>query len=287
MRKVRILLIVILGLGLVIGLTFFLIGYLKPKSAGIFIETTPVSTVFINGAEIGKTPYDGTLPPGEVTLKLVPESTSSILASFETKVALTSGIKTVVRRTLGETDDISEGEIISFEKVQRGESSLVVVSFPDAAKVTVDGATRGFTPVKVSSLTPGEHQIVVSAPGFSERTLNVKTLSGYKLTSIVKLAVLATAPEKPASEEKQTLVEILVTPTGFLRVRSEANASSSEVAQVKPGEKYLFVEENEDGSWIKIEYEKGKTGWISGQYGKKVEEVLPTPTPTATPSTKN
>jgi hypothetical protein len=283
MRKVRILLIVILGLGILIGLTLFLIGYLKPKSAGIFIETTPASVVFVNGSEIGKTPYDGTFPPGEVTLKLVPEATSSLLSSFETKVALTSGIKTVVRRTFGETDDTSEGEIVSFEKVQGGESSLVVVSFPDAAKVIVDGATRGFTPVKVSSLTPGEHQIVVSAPGFSERTLNVKTLLGYKLTAIVKLAVLATTPVEPAPEEKQTLIEILTTPTGFLRVRSEANTSSSEVAQVKPGEKYLFMEENDDASWIKIEYEKGKYGWISGQYGKKVEEVLPTPTPAPTP----
>lgn len=283
MRKIRILLLVILGLGLVIGFALFLIGYLKPKSAGLYVETTPTSTVFINGVEMGKTPYDGTLSPTEITLKLVPESTSTLLSSFETKVALTSGIKTVVRRDFGETDDTSAGEVVSFEKVQGSESSLVIVSFPDAAKVTIDGATRGFAPVKVTSLAPGEHQITVSAPNFSERTMTVKTLLGYKLTAIVKLAILATPSEEKPAEEKQTLVEILSTPTGFLRVRSEANAASSEVAQVKPGEKYLFVEENTDSSWIKIEYEKGKNGWISGQYGKKIEEVLPTPTPTQTP----
>jgi len=283
MRKIRILLLVILGLGLVIGFALFLVGYLKPKSAGLFVETTPASAVFVNGVEMGKTPYDGTLPPSEITLKLVPEATSTLLSSFETKVALTSGIKTVVRRDFGETDDTSAGEVISFERVQGSESSLVIVSFPDAAKVTIDGATRGFAPVKVSSLSPGEHQIIVSAPDFSERTMTVKTLLGYKLTAIVKLAVLATPSEEKPAEEKQTLVEILSTPTGFLRVRSEANAASSEVAQVKPGEKYLFVEENTDSTWIKIEYEKGKNGWISGQYGKKIEEVLPTPTPTQTP----
>ena len=283
MRKVRIILLIILGLGLLAGLAFFLIGYFKPQSAGIYVETEPKARVFVDGVEVGVTPYEGTSSKEEITLKLVPESTSSLLASFETKVGLAAGIKTIVRRNFGETDDTSSGEIISFEKVQKGESSLVIVSFPDAAKVVIDGATRGFTPVKVVSLAPGEHQIVVSAPGFSERTFSVKTLLGYKLTGIVKLSVSANLPEEKPVEEKKTLIEILTTPTGFLRVREEPNTGSLEIAQVKPGEKYLFIEESTDTNWVKIEYEKDKSGWISGQYTKKIEEVLPTPTPSPTP----
>lgn len=282
MRKVRILLLVILGIGLIAGFTFFLIGYFKPAKAGLYIETTPKARVFVDGVEVGSTPYEGTFSVQEITLKLAPESTG-IMASFETKINLTPGIKTVVRRDFGETDDTSGGEIISFEKIQKGESSLVIVSFPDAAKVVIDGATRGFTPVKVASLAPGEHQVAISAPGFSERTFLVKTVLGYKLTAVAKLPVSTPVVEEEKEETPQVQVEILSTSTGFLRVRSEAGTTGVEIAQVKPGEKYLLVEEDTSSGWVKIEYEKDKFGWISGEFIKKLEEVVASPTPSPTP----
>ena len=97
--------------------------------------------------------------------------------------------------------------------------------------------------------------------------------------------------QEPKEEEKTTMVEILSTPTGFLRVRAEPSTAATEVSQVKPGERFAFIEENETKDWFKIEYEKGEEGWVSSQYAKKVEvsgSATPTPTgkTTPTPTTK-
>jgi hypothetical protein len=59
------------------------------------------------------------------------------------------------------------------------------------------------------------------------------------------------------------------TPTGFLRVRSDAATTSSELARVKPGEKYSILDEKSD--WFNIQLEATKSGWISSQYAEKVE----------------
>ena len=274
-----------LGIVFIFGLALFLIGYFKPKEASLNIETTPASLVYINGQQVGRTPYRSKVSPGEVIVKLVPEATDTALSPFETKVNLISGIETVIRREFGETEDVSSGEIISFEKVGGKEASLAVVSVPDSAQVKIDGAIRGFAPLK-PPITPGEHQVIVSAPAHSERVISIRTLVGYKLTVVVKLALSAEAKEEePKEEQQQTLVEILPTDTGFLRVREKPGPAGAEVAQVKPGQRFLFLEEDESTGWYKIEYEKGKEGWVSNSYSKKIEGVLssPTPSPKASP----
>ncbi len=253
-----------------IGAILFLIGYFKPKPAGFLIETTPAATVFIDGVQVGRTPYEGTKKPGEVTIKLVPESKDVPLLAFETKVILASGIKTIIRREFAETEEASSGEIISFEKASSNETSLAVISIPDSAQVTLDGTVRGFAPYKTSAITAGEHQLIISASGYRETNLSLKTQSGYKLTAVIKLAKVAEPQPTSAPKEKKTLIEILPTPTGFLRVRSEPKVSASEVAQVKPGEKFPLLEEDQSSGWFKIEYLSGQTGWVSNQYAKKI-----------------
>lgn len=277
--------LVLLGIGFVIGLAFFVMGYFKPKGASLNIETSPASLVFINGEQVGRTPYHSTVPPGEILIKLVPEANETALTPFETKVTLVSGIETVIRREFGETEEASAGEIISFERVGGKEASLAIVSVPDSAQVKIDGAIRGFAPVKISTIAAGEHQIIVSAPNYTERVFSVRTLVGFKLTAVVKLAASGETEvkEEAPKEEVQTLIEILPTDTGFLRVRDKPGLGGAEVAQVKPGQRFLFLEEDEATGWYKIEYAKGKEGWVSNQYAKKVEGTLSSPTPTPTP----
>lgn len=277
---------VILTLGLV-GL--FFAGYFKPKGAGLIVNSTPAALVFVDGVQVGRTSYKATLEPKEITLRLVPEPAASPLAVFETKLNLTSGIETVVNREIGETEEASAGEVVSFEKVTKNETSLSIISVPDAAQISVDGAVRGFAPYKTSSIISGEHQVIISAPGYNPRTLQVKTREGYKLIIITKLSV--NLEEKKKKEEevlaaqtpRKVYVEILDTPTGFLRVRQEASTSSVEIGQVKPGEKYEFLEEVTN--WFKIKFSVDKDGWISSLYAKKLEEApaSPSPSPTASP----
>jgi hypothetical protein len=188
MKKLRIgIILIVLGI-IIVGAALFLLGFLKPESAGLLVESVPAATVFIDGEQVGRTPHEATRKSGEIVIKLIPQSLDEALVPFETKVTLTSGIKTVIKREFGDSEETSSGEILSFEKIGGDSSGLAIVSLPNAAQISIDGATRGFAPYKTSSITPGEHKIVVSAPGYSERALSIKTVEGFKLTVVVKLA---------------------------------------------------------------------------------------------------
>ena len=246
--------------------------FLRPKGAGLLIESDPVSLVFINGEQVGRTPYEATQTPGEITVKLVPEANEP-LAPYETKVSLEPGIKTVVRRSFGATVDTSAGEVISFEKMGNDQIAISVVSSPDAAQVSLDGQVKGFTPIKISDVTAGEHQLAIFSPGYGQRTFSVKSAEGFRLTAVVSLAKSSDQPEelsvfediKRDNGETTKKVKIAQTDTGFLRVREEPTTNSREVGQVKPGETYDLVEEDETAGWLKIKFDN-KEGWVSGEY---------------------
>jgi len=276
MSKLGKLLLIFFVILLAIFFILFLVGYFKPKGAGIFIDTVPVSDVYIDESLVGSTPYETIRNPGEVTLKLVPKDET--LVSFETKVNLVSNVRTVIKREFARTEEESSGEIASFEKVGGKDASVSIVSMPDASKISIDGQIRGFAPYKINSIVPGEHELIISASGFLERSLTIKAYQGYKLTVVVKLAVGGEVLPTPAptldDQERPNIakIEILETPNNFLRVRSKPSTDSEEVARVVSGNSYSLIEEDSETGWYKIEYEKGKQGWVSNEYSKKIEE---------------
>ena len=109
MKKVRTVILILLGLGILGGLVFFLVGYFNRGNAGILVESTPGSNVYIAGEQLGRTPYEANLSPGEIVVKLIPDAADRALAPFETKVTLSPGIKTILRREFGETEEASAG----------------------------------------------------------------------------------------------------------------------------------------------------------------------------------
>lgn len=253
---------------------FFLRSKLFPGKAGLSIETQPGATVFIDGEQVGATPYETVRSAGQVTLRLVPQANGTSLAPWGAKVSLTENVKTIIRREFGETESASSGEILSFEKVAGQSAQLAVISTPDSAQITVDGEVRGFTPVKISSISVGEHKLILSHPGYREREISARAEAGYKLTADVTLAQIEEVQEggeATPSGGLKTQIEILDTPTDFLRVRMEPTTTATESAQVKPGQKFTLLEESTDKKWFKIEYEKGKQGWVSAQYAKKTD----------------
>ncbi|MFC1727417.1 PEGA domain-containing protein [Patescibacteria group bacterium] len=72
-----------------------------------------------------------------------------------------------------------------------------------------------------------------------------------------------TPPEKP-------YIEVQETPTGWLRVRSEASTASEELTRIEPGSMFPYLEEEKNG-WYKIEYEDDEEGWVSNVYAKLIE----------------
>lgn len=288
--KIKIILLATALAGLVILTVFFVVGYFKPQKAGLIIETNPASMVFINAEQVGRTRYETTRNPGDIVVKLVPESVDKPLAPYETKIALVAGVKTIIQRDFGDSEDTSSGVIVSFEKAVDKETSISVISIPDSAQVTIDGQVRGFAPFKSSSIVEGEHTLTVGARDYVEKSIDIRTYKGYKLTAIFKLAPIAAevslSPSPTASPEPEVnYVEILETSTGYLRVRSEPSTLAPEVAQVDPGKKYKLLDTDEKTGWFKIEYQpasdesQAKSGWVTNQYAKKVESGAALPKP--------
>ena len=269
---------------MVAGLAFFLVGQLRPKVAGIYIDSQPASAVYVDGQQVGRTPYREKIDPGEVVIKLVPDSFEVPLSTYETKVNFTAGVETVIKRDFGEFEETSSGEIVSFEKVGGEQTTLSIVTIPDSAQLLIDGRERAIAPIKIS-VNPGAHSVVASADGYKERIIESKTYPGHNLIAVIKLAQVEDEPvldaELVESEEaEEEYVEILSTPTGFLRVREEPSTLGEEVGRVEPGERFLYLDTDARTGWLKIQFNEEVEGWISNQYAKIATSSATTPTPT-------
>lgn len=282
--KIVILILVIVVVAGIAG--FFGLKYLKPQKAQISVESNPVAAVYIGGSQVGNTPYKGSLDAGEITLKLVP---ADPLLPYEAKVNLIAGQTTSVLRNFGSSEDVSGGQVISFEKIGKNDSSLSLVSTPDYAQVSIDGNIRGFSPIMNYAVTPDTHQIAVTKIGFVDSSFAITTQKGYKTVVVAKLISTGEAVATPSATASvsassaptvpgtKVYVQILDTPSGFLRVRKEGSTTADEVARVKPGDKLLFVSQNTAGDWYQVVYEGTKTGWVFSQYAKKLDQTGNTP----------
>jgi len=292
---VAVLVLAVALIGLVVKAKFFA----KSALGALQISSTPKATVFIDGTQVGISPYFANkVTAGEHTVKLVPEPNRDELVSWEGKVQVTANIVTGINRELASSEASSSGEIMSLEKIgKRDVASLAVVSVPDKAVVKINGKPEGFAPVLTEDLTPGDYKVTVSSTGYQERTVTASTVAGYKLTVNIKLAqkiegieeeeegeeeeeeAEATPSPSPSPEAspgpsptppEKPYIKVKETPTGWLRVRMEPSTASTEAAKIKPGEMYPYLEEEENG-WYKIEHEEGEEGWVSGDYAELVE----------------
>ncbi len=274
--------------------------FVKPKQAALQVTSSPRASVFLDGNHVGQTPYfDEKLKGGEYSLKLVPEDSTGTLLTWETKVKLSPQILTVVNRHLGPSDSESSGEILTLSQLSsKTKTSLSIISIPDSAVVTLNGQPKGFTPVSLDDVSPGEHTLALSAPGYQEKTIKAKVTQGYKLTisfQLAKQTIFDKAPKEPeetdpddkpeqadepesstSADTKSSYIEILENNVGFLRVRKEPSTSSKEVAQAEIGDKLPYLNESENG-WYKVEYATDKAGWVArgknGEYAKLVKQI--------------
>ncbi len=81
------------------------------------------------------------------------------------------------------------------------------------------------------------------------------------------------------SGAKETMVKILPTGLGWLRVRSEPSTGAAELAKVDEGNEYVLLEDGVE--WVRIKVSDTVEGWVSKAYVETVkpaEEVLPAET---------
>lgn len=297
-RKIGFLLIVLAFITFLI-FAFRLIGGSGSNEGVIKITSIPNSTIFVDNAQIGKTPHEGRFAGGNHTVKLIPDATVAQLTSWEGTVTVGKGAMTFVNRELGPTELTSSGEILWLEKITAKGSEVTVVSTPVGASILVDGVNKGYSPVTVTDVVAGEHTLTLTNSGYMTRSIKMKTTAGYRLNISSNLSLSSTEPLKvstpsatsetptpslkttgkpktsltPSKVTEETIqrpyVLIEDTPTGFLRVRLEPSTSATEAARVNPGEKFPFL--SEKSGWYEITYEEEKTGWVSAQYAQKVE----------------
>lgn len=118
-------------------------------AATLDVESTPAgATISIDGQAAGKTPSSATLKPGRHTLDVVSGSMAR---------QVTLEVKPGTRHT----------EHFFLEAAPPG--ALSVTSRPAGARVTIDGAARGVTPLSISNLQAGSHAVVVDVPAAPAR----------------------------------------------------------------------------------------------------------------------
>lgn len=284
MRKVLLIILIFLSL-LALFIRFGTNPLLKSlgleSRAGLRVEANKKAKVFICQAQnpscqaspqdLGSTPYqDENLSQGQYLVFLKDEeSTDSAKEKFAWKgyVKLNSGTLSVVNRELAQTKAVSSGEVITLEKGK----GVTLISTPSSAQVTMDGKDLGRTPISISEIEVGEHQFLISKDNFLKRSIRATLVEGFNLTINVDLAIaevdLSKIPTEPIIKTPQVLIK--QTPTGFLRVRAEANINSAEIGRVTPGETLVLLEEIPN--WNKIRTKDGKEGYVSSSYTEKKE----------------
>jgi len=293
-QKVFFLVILLVVIALIIGIVRMFLGK-TPKQGDLRVDSTPVASVFLDNKHIGRTPLGASsykVDAGEYTIKIVPESATTQYASWQGKIRITPNVLTYVNGTLAESELATAIDVLWLEKTSGSRGELSVTTTPDSATVMLDDEMKGMTPISIPDITPGSHTITITSQGFVTRTLKVQITAGYRLITVVKLA-LATGVVSPEASPSATpkitgkptpatsLVEpvkpyalIKDTPTGYLNVRLDANKTASKAGEVKPGEKFTFTKTATDSAgtvWYQITYDGTNLGWISGQYVTKVE----------------
>jgi uncharacterized protein YgiM (DUF1202 family) len=231
------------------------------KPAALQVTSIPEAAVFLDGKHLGKTPfYSDQLKSGTHTLKI-----TATEASFATQVDLQESTLTVVNRQLADNFLAQSGEILSLVS---GKTSLMVISQPKNATLTVDGKLIGNTPLAVNDITVGEHKLQLSHDNFASREFMVKVVNNYQLQVNITLAsILAKDLASPTPVPTTQKVKITQTPQGFLRVRQDASINTPEIGRVNTGDQFEIIQESP--GWVKISF-NGKQGWVSADYTKKL-----------------
>lgn len=288
-KKIGIVMLLLTGFILFVFIRFALLNN-QNAFGRLKVVTSPAATVFLNNVATGKVPYEDRMKAGEYLMKLIPEENATSTASWQHKIKVQNNTLTFVNVELGSTD-ISTGadvfDVVKLNKVLPGDKGqMYVETEPSGAIVYLDNDEKGVAPLVLSDVGKGDHEISIFMPGFFRRTQKINIVPGYQINAYVKLAVdpnqsptfnlegssssssSATQSASSAPSGKNQ-IEIIDTPTGWLRVRDDATINASESGRVNPGDKFEILEEKEN--WYKIAFDGNKTGWISKEYTRKLE----------------
>lgn len=264
MKKILIWILVLMSLG-VLTVRFsskveeVLFG-IKPKSGISVLSTPDGAAVFLDGKEVGKTPYeDKNLSVKNFLVKIEKDQ-----AIWQGKISLVAGTVTVINRDLSKDISSFSGEILTLKRGQ----GITIISNPGEASIEIDGNAFGKTP-QTLDIASGEHVILLTHTNYLNRSIKANLPDGFNLTVVSDLSLseadLTTISTPVITQTPEVIVRS--TPTGFLRVRDKASTGGKEVAQVKPGDSLILLEEQ--GNWDRVRLSDGTEGFVSASYVEK------------------
>lgn len=270
--RIRSLLLPIILL-LVSGVVGYYFVFRWQRYSGINIDTIPKARVYLNGKDVGVTPYvNENLKPGDYKLRLSAVLEDGQENDFQTQLKLIPGTIAVVNRVFGKTQLDSWGVVISFDKINYPQAALYLASNPDAL-VRINNVERGLTPQKVSIDKIDKHELTFQRDGYASQSFTVVPEIGYQLNVIADLGSIkdlredsnasSSAQNNITSQESGQYATVSNTPTGFLRMRFEPSINSVEVGQVLPGESYPILASQ--SGWVKIKTQVAE-GWVTSEY---------------------
>ena len=108
----------------------------------------------------------------------------------------------------------------------------------------------------------------------TRETKDIKTSKfAEKITPEVSGQIFLSREATPIKDKTKHFI-LVATRSNSLNVRKNPSSSSPVVASLLRGSKVPHIKnntpENRDGSWFYVEYSKGKFGWVSSSYTKKI-----------------
>jgi uncharacterized protein YgiM (DUF1202 family) len=282
-KIVNILSIILIFIGFFIFFQVFL-NFLPHGKGALQVTSNVAAKVLINGKLIGNTPLclceeEERIDEGGYTLQLVPQDSSS---TYTTKIKVGKDVLTAVDRTFL-PGSYASSYTLYLSKIYAQDAQLFVSSIPNGALISMDGTDSGTTPLLINNVSDSAHEIEIQKGGYAKKTIRIKAQKGYKLVIETILGTIPSSDEVlPGSEPSPTptptliseTVKIINTPTGFLRVREEANINSKEIGRVNPGDILTLI--SEENGWYKIQLPNSQTtGYVSSDFA--IKEPSPTP----------
>ena len=250
----------------------------KDLSSKISLVSEPSqATVFIDDAEVGKTPYSSSvLSDGEYDLRV--EKAGFEPQTARVKIKKNYKLNVSVQLFLIPVPDKSA--VIPGSKVVYDLSS-------DLNELTLD------VPLWVNGIVYWNktRNTALKFSYFIDYLGNIYGADGSRVTGNDKFALkagdtiayLGRKSDSGLTNEAKTALErftgidligkkvkVLSTGTGWLRVRSEPSLTASEIGRINSGDEVSVLEERTE--WLKVLFGDGKEGWVSSSY---VVEVRP------------
>ena len=152
---------------------------LRPNFAQISLEVSQGSDIYIDGEKKGTTSWSGRLSPGVYSV----ECRKASHKSTQTQLTVKSG----------------EERSITLDSPVPIVGSMVVMSTPLGASITVDGKSYGQTPKVIENLLIGSHTLSISKSEYQTVTKTITIQEGQTLEETVTFMAVAPTSKRSTS----------------------------------------------------------------------------------------